>query len=122
VLVSGRIYAYSDPGGSSRETRSAYVGPARGFRIVLEGELNAGQQVRIMYTQSEVDENAPSVPFTSLGTKEVLFQNAVCPYWATDCTETGFGGAHPYHLQIQVQGGYTQGSFRVCITSLVPIL
>lgn len=102
--------------------RSAYVGPARGFRIVLEGELSAGQQIRILYTQSAMDQYSPFVDFTSFGTKEVLFQNVSCAPWAPDCTETGFGGAHPYHLQIQVQGGYAEGSFRVCLTSLVPIL
>lgn len=108
-------------GGTASATPSPYNGPARGFRIALEGDLSAGQQIHIAYTQSETDQYPPFVQFTSLGTKEVLFQDVSCASWATDCTETGFGGAHPYHLQVQVDGGDAEGSFRVCVTSLIPL-
>lgn len=119
---AGLRLALADGDGTYARIQSAYAGPARGFRIVLEGDLSAGQQVRIFYTQSAEDRYSPFVEFTSLGTKEVSFQNVSCPSWSPDCTETGFGGAHPYHLQIQVAGGNAVGSFRVCLTSLVPIL
>lgn len=108
-------------GGESNPGKSAYSGSAKGFRITLEGDLAGGQTIRIGYTQSETDESAPFSPYTSLGEKDVLFEDVSCPSWATDCTETGYGGPNPYDLQIQVAGGDDEGDFEVCVTNLVPI-
>jgi hypothetical protein len=112
-------------GGESNPGKKAYSGSAKGFKFKLEGELAGGQTIRIMYTQSETDENAPFSPLaaaSALGTeKTVLFEDVSCPNWATDCTESGYGGPNPYDLQIQVVGGEKAGKFNVCLTSLIPV-
>lgn len=108
-------------GGESNPGKSAYAGTAKGFRIKLSGSLGGGQTVRIMYTQSETDTSAPFTPTTKLGEADYLFEDAACPSWATDCTDTGYGGPTPYDLQVQVAGGDDAGDFEVCIDSLIPI-
>lgn len=100
-----------------------YVGPAKGFRMVLEGDLAGGQTLRVAFNQrrSNDREQLAYTPFTSLGEKDVMFENVSCPSWATDCTDTGYGGPHPYALWLMVVGGDDAGYFDVCVTSIVPI-
>lgn len=107
----------------SNPNRYPYRGAAKGFRMLLEGRLDGGQTIRIGYTQEPNGKplDAPFVPFTSLGEKEILFEDVSCPSWSTDCTETGYGGPNPYELLIMVAGGDDAGPFEVCLTSLTLI-
>lgn len=100
-----------------------YAGKGKGFRIRLLGTLEGGQTVRIGYTQVPKADplNSPFVPYTSLGEKEVIFEDASCPSWLTDCTDTGYGGPDPYELFVMVAGGDDAGFFEVCIADLIPI-
>lgn len=108
----------------SRDTNaseSPYSGEAKGFRMKLEGKTS-GQTIRIGFTQ---DPNAtfsdqPYVLFTTLGEKELYFEDVSCPIWSPYCTDAGYGGPNPYDLFVMIAGGDIAGDFDVCLTSLVP--
>lgn len=108
-----------------RESRSEsrYSGAIKGFRMKLEGKLEGGQTMRVGYTQGPNGSylDSPFTPFTSLGEMDMLFEDAACPSWLTDCTDTGYAGPNPFELFIMVAGGDDAGPFDVCLTELIVI-
>jgi hypothetical protein len=111
----------NDRGAGTSSSKLAYSGPATGFNLQLSGTLN-GQSVRVLYTQSATDMEAPFKQIASLGQVSVPFTGVggpTCATWYTSCVAPGM---HPFDLEIQVVGGDVAGTFSLCIDSITPIL
>lgn len=95
-----------------------YTGAAGGFRINLSGKLS-GQAVRIAYTARDADDQAPFVMTATLGEKEVLFSDIMCPTWSYDCIDSELV---PHDLQIQIVGGDYAGDYELCVDNIRPVV
>lgn len=114
--------------GGTSAVKSAYSGPAKGFKITLSGSVSKGQPIRIMYSSAATDPSGGTSPYkevTDVGTYSVLFSDATCPTWATSAQCTPVSGSGAYSIKVQVAGGGAStdpvGPFNVCITSLTPL-
>jgi hypothetical protein len=118
---AGLGFSLNDVGNGG--TKSAYTGPVKGFTFKTTGELN-GQRisVKVYHTSAFTSEMPPLVEMLELGTWTVQFTDARCdnyPYTEPHCLDSTSGA---YDLFIQVDGGDTAGDFKLCLTSLMPIL
>jgi len=107
--------------GGGESVKRAYAGDATCFAISITGD-SGGNKVRIGFTQFQ-DTTGMVSPFIEIlsiagdwsGT--VCFEDAACPTWASaeQCEITG----EVFDLQIQVVGGEREGSFDLCVDSIV---
>jgi hypothetical protein len=100
------------------ETKSPYAGPAAGFAITYSNTGSA--RLRFSYTQRS-DATGEVQPFASVpgsGTVEMRFNDVACPSWGMSCPPPA---ATPYDLWLQVVGGDSATSGRLCITSIQPL-
>jgi hypothetical protein len=114
--------------GGTSATKSAYSGPAKGFKITLTGTVATGQKIRIMYSSAATDPDGGTAPYKEVdgaGTYSILFSDATCPAWATGTKCATVSGSAAYSIKLQVSGGGAAtdpvGDFNVCITAVVPI-
>ena len=107
--------------GGENSVKSPYAGAASCFAISITGD-SGGNKVRIGFTQFQdtTDRVSPFVEIPSINGSwggAVCFADVTCPTWATSdqCELTG----DSYDLQIQVVGGEREGSFDLCVSSIV---
>ncbi len=107
--------------GGEDSTKNAYTGAASCFAISITGD-SGGNKVRIAFTQLQ-DTTGKVSPFVEVPSisgawsDTVCFEDVTCPTWATaeQCEVTG----EVFDLQIQVVGGEREGSFDLCVDSIV---
>jgi len=114
--------------GGTSATKSAYTGPAKGFKITLTGTVATGQKIRIMYSSAATDPEGGTAPYKEVdgaGTYSILFSDVTCPTWATGSKCTAVSGSAAYSIKLQVSGGGAAtdpvGAFNICITAVVPL-
>jgi len=108
--------------GGDIPVKSAYAGDATCFAVSVSGD-SGGNSVRIGFTQAAdtTDQVSPFVQIPSISgnwSGTVCFADVSCPTWASEerCRLTG----ENYDLQIQVVGGEREGTFELCVDSVVP--
>jgi hypothetical protein len=107
--------------GGQDSVKSAYSGAATCFAISISGD-SGGNKVRIGFTQLQdtTDKVSPFVEIPSISgtwSDTVCFDDVSCPTWSTadQCELTG----EAFDLQIQIVGGEREGSFDLCVDSIV---
>jgi hypothetical protein len=107
--------------GGEDSVKHAFDGSATCFALTITGD-SGGNKVRVGFTQFQdtTDRVSPYIEIHSINgtwTDTVCFADVACPTWATteQCELTG----ENYDLQFQVVGGEAEGSFDLCVNSII---